>query len=157
MGKTLHTKGVTIVQGDIKVDLDLSRFDDGFDRAQFWLDSQIMTDMVPLMPHRDGQFIQLTRTASAAIAGSGNVIAAEELYGRYLYYGKVMVDAETGQPAFYIENVGWRHHKGATLVATNRPLRYTNPSTVPEWFEAAKRIHSTEWVKGVQERVEGKK
>lgn len=141
----------------MSVEVDLSRFVDGFDRAQFWLDSQIMTDMVPLMPHRDGEFIQRTRASSAAIAGSGNVIAAERPYGRYLYYGKVMVDAETGQPAFYIEDVGWRHHKDAKLVATNRPLRYTNLSAVPEWFEAAKRTHSTEWVKGAQERVEGKK
>lgn len=157
MDKTLHTKAVTIVQGDIKVDLDLSRFDDGFERAQYWLDSQVMTDMVPLMPHRDGVFINRTRTMSAALAGTGEVVAAAPPYGRYLYYGKVMVDAETGQPAFYIEDVGWRHHKGAKLVATNRPLRYTNLSAVPEWFEAAKRTHSTEWVKGAQERVEGKK
>lgn len=157
MGDTLHSKSISLVRGDIKVELDLSRFDGNFEKAQYWLDSQIMTDMVPLMPHRDGVFINRTRTISATIAGSGEVVAAAPPYGRYLYYGKVMVDAQTGRPAFYIEDVGWRHHKGAKLVATNRPLQYSNPSAVPEWFEAAKKTHVTEWVKGAQERVEGKK
>ena len=100
--------------------------------AQFWLDSQIMTDMVPLMPHQTGTFINVTRARSAALAGSGKVVAAAPPMGRFLYEGKVMVDPETGSP--------WAR-AGAKKIVTDRSLKYSNPSAVPHWFEAAKKTH----------------
>ena len=51
--------------------ISLERFDDQIQHAQFWLDSQIMTDMVPYMPPETGTFINVTRAKSASLAGTG--------------------------------------------------------------------------------------
>lgn len=114
--------------------------------AQFWLDSQIMTDMIPLMPHQTGTFINVTRARSATLAGSGKVVAAAPPMGRFLYEGKVMVDPETGSP--------WAR-AGAKKIVTDRPLKYSNPSAVPHWFEAAKGKHLSEWIDGVKKKIGG--
>lgn len=114
--------------------------------AQFWLDSQIMTDMIPLMPHQTGTFINVTRARSAALAGSGKVVAAAPPMGRFLYEGKVMVDPETKSP--------WAR-AGAKKIVTDRPLKYSNPSAVPHWFEAAKGKHLSEWIDGVKKKIGG--
>ena len=143
--KTFHFPGFSLVQGDIKVNVNLNRFERQYERAQYYLDSQIMTDMVPYMPHRDGNFVNVTRLQSAALAGSGKVVAAAPPMGRFLYEGKVMVDPVTGSP--------WAR-KGAKKVVTERPLTYSNPKATPHWFDTAKDAHGKAWVKGVK-RIAG--
>lgn len=81
----------------MRLDLDLQRFEKQLQDAQYNLDNMVMTSMVPIMPMQTGNFIDITRGMSAARAGSGKVIAAAPPYGRFLYYGKVMVDSETGK------------------------------------------------------------
>ena len=58
-------------------------------------------------------------------------------YAQYQYYGKVMGDSVTGKGPFYIEDVGFRFHRGATLRVTDRDLDYTktgkNPEAGPFW------------------------
>lgn len=141
-----HFKDISIVNGDIKVDISLDRFSKQFQEAQYWLDTQVMNDMVPFMPHNTGTFINVTRAQSAALAGSGVVIAASAPMGRFLYMGKVMVDPETGSP--------WAR-KGAKKVVTEKPLNYSNPKAVPFWFDEAKRQHGQQWIKGVKKRAGG--
>ena len=76
------------------------------------------------------------------------------------YGGKVMVDSVTGKgprkiptgPGEYI----LRFRKGAKLVATDRPLKYSNPQAVPQWFEHAKRQNKQFWIDGVKEKIGGK-
>lgn len=148
MGKKTHYPKFTIVRGDIKVNLDLSKLGKRVDNAQFALDSQVMTDMVPFMPMNTGNFIQLTRARSAALAGTGSVCAAAPPFGRFLYEGKVMVDELTGSP--------WAR-KGAKKITTERPLKYSNPATTPEWFETAKKKHLKDWVELVEDELNGKK
>lgn len=144
--KTEHFPKFSIVQGDIKVKVSLDRFSCQYLDAQFWLDSQVMTDMVPYMPQQTGTFINLTRARSAALAGSGEVIAATPPMGRFLYEGKVMVDPVTNSP--------WAR-KGAKKVVTNRDLTYSNPKATPHWFDTAKKNHGKSWVKGVKKRAGG--
>ena len=146
--KTFHFPGFSLVQGDIKVDVSLNRFERQYERAQYYLDSQIMTDMVPYMPHRDGNFVNVTRLQSAALAGSGKVVAAAPPMGRFLYEGKVMVDPVTGSP--------WAR-KGAKKVVTERPLTYSNPKATPHWFDTAKDAHGIAWEKGVKQIAGGGK
>lgn len=146
--KTFHFPGFSLVQGDIKVDVSLNRFERQYERAQYYLDSQIMTNMVPYMPHRDGNFVNVTRLQSAALAGSGKVVAAAPPMGRFLYEGKVMVDPVTGSP--------WAR-KGAKKVVTERPLTYSNPKATPHWFDTAKDAHGIAWVKGVKQIAGGGK
>lgn len=143
--RTFHFPGFSIVSGDIKADVSLNRFEKQFQKAQFWLDGQVMNDMVPYMPHRDGIFVNLTRMRSAALQGTGKVVAGAPPQGRFLYEGKVMVDPVTGSP--------WAR-KGAKKVVTERPLTYSNPKATPHWFDTAKDAHGKSWVKGVK-RIAG--
>ena len=143
--RTFHFPGFSIVSGDIKADVSLNRFEKQFQKAQFWLDGQVMNDMVPYMPHRDGIFVNLTRMRSAALQGTGKVVAGAPPQGRFLYEGKVMIDPVTGSP--------WAR-KGAKKVVTERPLTYSNPKATPHWFDTEKDAHGKSWVKGVK-RIAG--
>lgn len=143
-------KDINITGTRVKIEVNMSRFEKQFQDAQYHLDSQVMTDMVPYMPSVTNSFINLVRARSAALAGSGVVIAAVPPSGRYLYEGKVMVDSVTGKgpsripigPGEYI----LRYRKGAKLVPTNRPLTYSNPQATPHWFDTAKERHGKQWV-----------
>lgn len=146
MSDIKHFGKFSVVDGDIKIDIDLSRFKKQFQNAQWWLDNQVMTDMVPYMPMQTGTLINITRAMSAAIAGTGQVIAAAPPYGRFLYMGKVMVDEQTGSP--------WAR-KGAKKVVTDRDLTYSNPRATPRWFDTAKKNHGKAWVDGVKKRAGG--
>ena len=74
--KIKHFKGFSVVDGDIRIKLDMHRFEEQFRRAQYQLDGAVMNSMVPFMPMITGSFINTTRAASAAIQGSGEVYAA---------------------------------------------------------------------------------
>ena len=116
----------------IELEVDLSRFNKQYGKAQYVLDSAVMKDMTPYMPQRTGVFIDVTKAMSAAIAGSGTVIAAAPPMGRFLYEGKVMVDEKTGSP--------WAR-PGAKKVVTDRDLDYSNPRATPHWYDTAKKNH----------------
>lgn len=45
-------------------------------------------------------------------------------YALYMYYGKVMVNSETGKGPAFIPGVGYRYRKGTVLKATERDLNY---------------------------------
>ena len=130
----------------IELDVDLSRFEKQYEDAQFVLDSMVMTSMKPYMPLRTGVFRNVTEAMSAAIAGSGTVVAAAAPMGRFLYEGKVMVDPLTGSP--------WAR-AGAKKVVTDRDLRYSNPKATPHWFDTAKENHGESWVREVKKIAGG--
>lgn len=161
--RTFHFPGFSVVQGDIRVDLNMDRFSRQFQRAQYELDGNVMNSMVPFMPHVNGTFIQTTRAASAALQGSGKVYAAYGPFGRYLYEGKVMVDAQTGKGPMKIPTGPGgeyilRFRKGARLVATDRPLNYTrthNPDVTDHWFDAAKKKDGRKWIEAVKRTAGG--
>ncbi len=132
----------------IDMSIDLDRFERQYNRAQFGLDSMIMTHMQPYMPMVTGTFINVTKAMSAAIAGTGKVVAAAPPMGRFLYEGMVMVDEETGSP--------WAR-PGARKVVTEQPLDYSkhkHPHATDHWFEAAKARYGDEWIRYVR-RVAG--
>lgn len=142
-----HYPQISIVEADVKVNIDFNKISDRIGQAQFWMDNQIMTDMVPLMPHQTGTLVNLTRARSAAVAGAGMVYAAVGPYGRFQYMGKVMVDPVTNSP--------WAR-KDAKKVPTDKNLTYGNPEAVPKWFDEAKKLHGQEWIQGVSDIIGGK-
>lgn len=144
MKKTVHLKSFSMVGENIEVYLNARRLNKKLNRAQYALDSQVMTDMVPYMPHNTGMFVNETRARSAAIAGSGEVIAAAPPMGRFLYEGKLMVDPETYSP--------WAS-PGAKKVVVARPLTYSNPKATPHWFETAKKKNLDSWIKIVEQEL----
>lgn len=139
-----HGKGA-----DIELDVDLSRFEKQYGKAQYALDSMVMTSMKPYMPHRTGTFINVTQAMSASIAGSGTVIAAAPPMGRFLYEGKVMVDPVTNSP--------WAR-PGAKKIVTGKDLKYDtshNPKVTDHWFETAKEKHGRSWIRAVKKIAGG--
>lgn len=131
----------------LKLDINTKKLKDNQAKAQYWLDSQVMTDMMPLMPMDTGAFINSTLAQSQALAGSGTVIAGIGPMGRFLYEGLVMVDPDTGSP--------WAR-AGVKKVVTDRPLSYQRGSAVSHWFEVAKQNHLADWVRGVAKFYGGK-
>lgn len=123
---------------NVKMEVNLSRHEKQYEKAQFALDSMVMTSMEPYMPMNTGMFRNVTKAMSAALAGSGKVVAAAPPMGRFLYEGKVMVDEQTGSP--------WAR-PGAKKVVTDRDLTYSNPRATPHWFDTAKKNHGASWVK----------
>lgn len=133
----------------IELDVDLSRFDKQYGEAQWLLDNMVMTSMQPYMPMRTGTFINVTKAMSAAIAGSGTVIAAAPPFGRFLYEGKVMVEEETRSP--------WAR-KGKKKVVIDKDLNYdksAHPDVTDHWFETAKKKHLNEWLKDTKKTAGG--
>lgn len=133
----------------IELEVDLSRFEKQYQKAQYALDSMIMTSMEPYMPMVSGTFINVTNGLSAAIAGSGTVYAAAPPFGRFLYEGKVMVDPETNSP--------WAR-PGAKKVVIDKPLQYSknaHPKATDHWFDEAKKNHGASWVKATKKIAGG--
>lgn len=146
--KSKHFKDFSIVDGNIRVKVDLKRFEKQYQKAQYELDNAVMTSMIPFMPMQTGTFINMTRAMSSALAGSGRVVAAAPPMGRYLYEGKVMVDPVTNSP--------WAR-PGAKKIVTAKDIEYNkkaNPKATDHWFDAAKKADGDKWVKMVK-RVAG--
>ena len=158
--KIKHFKGFSIVDGDIRITLNMNRFERQFQRAQYQLDGAVMNSMVPFMPRINGTFINVTREQSTSLQGTGMVVAAAAPQGRYLYMGKVMVDRDTGKGPYKIPTgpggeYVLRFRKGARLSATNRPLKYSYPKARSHWFDVAKQKDGKKWVRGVKETAGG--
>lgn len=158
--KTTHFKGFSIIAGDLKVKLSLSRFDEQYKKAQYQLDGDVMNSMVPFMPMISGSFINTTRAASTAVQGSGQVYAAYGPQGRYLYEGKVMVDEVTGSPFARkgAKKVLVSQYAGKTAAKEN--IEYTHqahPKAQDHWFDAAKAADGKKWVRRVKAMAGGGK
>ena len=149
--KTFHFPSFSVVSGNVKAGVSMERFEKQFEQAQYWLDGQVFNSMVPFMPFRDGNMMNVAKIQSASLQGSGKVIAAAPPYGRFLYEGVVMVDPETMSPFA---------RKGAKKVVTDRPLQFSkipHPDATDHWFDAAKEKDGKAWVKGVKRIAGGKK
>lgn len=84
------------------------------------------------MPYRSGATIKLMIVQSPV---EEPFIHVNVPYARMLYYGKVMVDPETGLAGFLTPN-GWRSRKGVPKVASGRDIQYDktkNPKAGPFW------------------------
>lgn len=96
----------------------------------------------------------LTKSLSNRTRVVENKIIYPGPYARYLYYGKVMVNAETGQTAFHYvnqhgEDVSYSR-VGAKMRATDRDLVFTtsvHPDAQAHWMEASEAINKEKWDK----------
>lgn len=154
-----HFEDFSLVTDGVEIHLDMDRINGNLDKAQYWLDNQVMTDMLPYMPMDTSAMQKLAQARSRALAGTGEVIAAAGPYGRYLYMGKVMVDSVTGKgpskiftgPNSYI----LRFRRGSKLVATERNLTFSRAGATARWFDTAKKTNLQAWINGVKARVGG--
>ena len=158
MAKTTHFKGFSIVDGDIRITLNMSRFEKQFQKAQYQLDGDVMNSMVPFMPMVTGSFINATRASSAAVQGSGEVYAAYGPQGRFLYEGKTMVDELTGSAYARkgARKVLVSQFGGKTKAKEN--LSYStqaHPKAIDHWFDVAKEQDGKRWIKDVKKTAGG--
>lgn len=147
MKKIHKLEDIHIKSGNITLNIDMSRMERNLNRAQYALDSAVMTDMVKFMPMDTGQFINETKARSAAIAGSGKVVAAASPFGQFLYEGKVMVGVSSGSP--------WAK-KYEKKVVTDRDINFykgTHPDAQAHWFEPAKEKNIDKWVEVVAKQM----
>lgn len=144
--KKRHFKKYSIVKNGVEITLNLDRFNKQFQDAQTELDKAVWTSMKPFLPLNTGSLVQRTQAINDSWAGTGKVCAAAGPYGRFQYMGKVMVDPETNSP--------WAR-KGAKKIVTGKPLTYSQPGVVPEWFEEAKRRDGKQWIEKVKETAGG--
>jgi hypothetical protein len=146
---------ISYSDGGVHITVDLRALDQRMREAQQWLGDRVLEDCKACMPLLTGSLQQRSHTED-----DGKTVVFPGPYARYQYGGKVMVDSVTGKgprkiptgPGEYI----LRFRKGAKLVATDRPLKYSNPQAVPQWFEHAKRQNKQFWIDGVKEKIGGK-
>ncbi len=117
-------------------------------KAEHVLAIQVEKDTQPFVPALTGSLMVRTRI-HPEYRGEivGNAIVYPGPYARYLYYGKLMVDPDTGSP--------WAK-KNATKVLTDRNLvfnRATNPQAQSHWCEASKAQNLEKWVRVAQKAV----
>ncbi len=104
------------------------------DKAEHAVAVQMEKDTRPFVPALTGSLMNRTRV-------DGNSVIYPGPYARFLYYGKVMVDPDTGSPFA---------QKGAVKVLTDKDLvfnRSVNPQAQSHWFEASKAQNLEKWVR----------
>lgn len=109
-------------------------------RAESVLAQQVMKDTTPFVPALTGSLTQRTRVV-------GNEVIYPGPYARFLYYGKVMVDPNTGST--YAP-------KGGTKVVTDRNLVFNqtvHPQAQAHWCEASKAQNLDKWVRVAEKAV----
>ena len=156
--KIKHFKGFSIVDGDVRAKLSMSRFEKQFQRAQYQLDGDVMDSMEPFMPKVKGTFINATRAASAAVQGSGEVYAAYGPQGRFLYEGKTMESPSTGstwakkrEKKVLVSQYGGKTNAKENLAYT----RQAHSQAQSHWFDAAKKKDGQTWIKNVKKTAGG--
>lgn len=137
-----HFKGFSVIEDGVDIRVGMDHLEDNFNRAQYALDSAIMTSMEPLMPMETGQFIAVTKGMSAAVAGTGQVVAAAPPSGRFLYEGQAMIGRYSKS--------AWAK-KGEKKVLSGKSLTYTRGG--PKWFDKAKVKDGDNWVRVVKKEV----
>ena len=110
-------------------------------RAESIVGQQVIKDTEPFVPALTGSLTIRTRL-------DGNKITYPGPYARFLYYGKVMVDPQTGSTFA---------PKGGTKVLTNRDLVFSkamHPQAQSHWFEASKAQNLDKWIRIAEKAVE---
>ncbi len=110
----------------VKVDIDISRFQDQFQHAQDYLDVAVITDTEPYVRYDTGLLNQ--SVYSNTTIGSGRIVY--------------------DVPAGYAYDTYHNEH--------TRVTRTTHPNATPYWFQYSKFVNQDEWVKEVKEIAGGK-
>lgn len=109
-------------------------------KAEHAVAVQIAKDTEPYVPMLTGSLKNRTLVQGGTVIYPGP-------YARYLYYGKLMVDPETGSP--------WAK-KGTTKVLTDKNLVFNHASHADAqafWFEASKAQNLEKWERVAERAV----
>lgn len=146
-----------VVDYEITVNVNWNRLARAVSGGQFPLDTAIMVSMARRMPKQSSVFIDTTKAMSAALAGTGVIVAAAPPMGRMLYFAKTMVDiltgstyARKGAKKVLVSQFGGKTKAKEDLVFS----KAKNPRATPRWFEVSKKEDYGEWVEIVQKAVD---
>lgn len=109
-------------------------------KAEHIVAIQVQKDTSPFVPFLTGSLDQRTRADGSQVIYPGP-------YARYLYYGKLMVDPETGSSYA---------RKGTTKVLTDKNLVFNKASHAnaqSHWFEASKSENLEKWIRTADKAV----
>lgn len=134
-------------------DILMRKLEEAGPRATHALATQIAKDTEPFVPALTKSLVNRTQVVENRVVYPGP-------YARYLYHGKVMVDASTGKgPMRIVSKDGSeviRFHKGATLKPADRPLdikKDVHPQATDHWFEASKAQNMDKWTRSAGKLV----
>lgn len=127
----IHFEDLTMQNRYMTCRVALSRYNPKFTAAQTWLDQTFMQRMIPKVPYKTGAFLGRILEANAGQYGTGRLKVAVPPQGRYLYNGVCRF--------------------------CGKPLKYTNPKSVPFWGMVTVREYRHELTEGVRRIVGGKK
>lgn len=94
--------------------------------------NNVLNRITKYMPYRTGMTIKVTVNQTNI---NKPVIITNVPYGKFLFYGKLMVDPVTGAAGFLTKK-GWRSRKEVPKVRSERDITYTqdfNPLAGPFW------------------------
>ena len=109
-------------------------------KAEHIVAVQVKKDTSPYVPWLNGMLDRKTDVI-------GNAVIYDTPYARFLYYGKVMVDPETGST--YAP-------KGGTKVVTDKNLVFNTSGhnqAQSHWFEASKAENLDKWLRVADKAV----
>ena len=106
-------------------------------KAEHIVATQVRKDTSPYVPFLTGYLDERTQVV-------GNSVVYPGPYARFLYYGKVMVDPETGST--YAP-------KGGTKVVTDKNLVSGHNQAQSHWFEASKAENLDKWLRVADKAV----
>lgn len=101
---------------------------------------QIQKDTEPFVPARNKSLVNRTQVVD-------NMVIYPGPYARFLYYGKLMIDPDTGS--------AWAR-KGATKEVTGKDLDIktdVHGQAQSHWFEASKAMNKKKWAKVAEKAV----
>ena len=113
---------------------------EGCARAKHAVAVQIQKDTSPYVPFVTGSLDTRTRVV-------GNMVIYPGPYAQFLYYGKVMVDPETGSTFA---------PPGGTKVVTDKNLVFNKKGHAQAqafWFEASKAENLEKWIRTAEKAV----
>ena len=127
---------IKTTNGNVSIEIDTSRFDSQFNKAQIRLNTLVVADCTPYIPFSQGQ---LRSQVDFPHGISGDEVRWYAPYAHYQYKGELYLAANGSSYA----------QSGEVKYPTGRPLTYNN-SGGAEWFEEAKKRHKSQWIKEVQ-------
>lgn len=113
---------------------------DGCEQAKHAVAVQIQKDTAPYVPFLTGSLDVRTRVVD-------NMVIYPGPYAQFLYYGKVMVDPETGSTFA---------PPGGTKVVTDKNLVFNKTGHAQAqafWFEASKAENLEKWIRTAEKAV----
>lgn len=128
---SVETSGLNAIAENLK---------EGCSRAEHIVAVQVRKDTSPYVPFLTGSLDERTRV-------DGNTVIYPGPYARFLYYGKVMIDPETGST--YAP-------KGGTKVLTDKNLvmhKEHHSQAQSHWFEASKAENLDKWIRVADKAV----